>query len=227
MSVSAQRRYAIYFAPPAGHPLWAAGCAWLGRDPEAGVGGASHPCRIAPRRYGFHATLKPPFALRPGAGEGEFLAALADFAAGRRRFAMPALRVATLGDFAALRPAGALDVDDPLRRLADDCVSALDAWRRPPTPAEAARHAGAGLAPAQLAYVARWGYPHVFEHWRFHMTLTDGLADAAALEAELAAARAHFAAALAAPLACDGLALFVEDAPGADFRLARRFGFAG
>ena len=226
MSEPAQRRYAIYFAPAAGHPLWAAGCAWLGRDPEAGIDGSIRPHRIAPRRYGFHATLKPPFALRAGAGEAEFLAALADFAAGRRPFAMPALSVATLGDFAALRPAGALDVDDPLRRLADDCVSALDAWRRPATSQEVARRSGAALTPVQRAYVARWGYPHVFEHWRFHMTLTDGLADAATLAAELAAARAHFAESLAAPLACDGLALFVEDAPGADFRLARRFGFA-
>jgi putative phosphonate metabolism protein len=223
---AAARRYAIYFAPPAGHPLWAAGCAWLGRDPEAGTGEAPRPHRVAPRRYGLHATLKAPFALRAGAGEDELLDAVAAFAASRRPFAMPALRVATLGDFAALRPAGALDADDPLRRLADDCVAAFDAWRRPPTAQELARRSAAGLAPAQQACLARWGYPHVFEHWRFHMTLTDGLADAAVLEAELAAARAHFAAALAVPLACEGLALFVEDAPGADFRLARRFGFA-
>ena len=44
--------------------------------------------------------------------------------------------------------------------------------------------------------------------------------------AVLADATRHFAAALAEPLRCDGVALFVEDAPGADFRVARRFEFA-
>ena len=73
----------------------------------------------------------------------------------------------------------------------------------------------------------RWGYPHVFDAWRFHMSLTDSLPDDAALrETLLADARAHFSAALAVPLACDGVALFVEDEPGADLRLARRFPFA-
>ena len=78
--------------------------------------------------------------------------------------------------------------------------------------------------------MARWGYPHVFEQWRFHMTLSDPLPRDArgGLQRDelLGTARREFAAALAQPLRCDGVALFAEDAPGADFRLMRRFDFA-
>ena len=221
-------RYALYFAPAATHPLWAAGCRWLGRDPESGAadGGGSH--RADPRRYGFHATLKPPFALREGAGRSPLFAALSHFVDERAPFAMPPLAVATLGDFVALRP---IDRDAtaprlPLRELADDCVRLFDEFRRPPSPEETARRMAPGLEDQQRANVVRWGYPHVFGHWRFHMTLTDGVADDGLRGELLAEATRHFAAALAEPLRCDGVALFVEDAPGADLRLLCRFDFA-
>ena len=225
-------RYALYFAPAAHHPLWTAGCRWLGRDPESGAVGEGGPQRVDPRRYGFHATLKPPFALREGATRAHLLAALAHFVDERAPFAMPALQVDTLGDFIALRPvdAAATAPDQPLRRLADDCVRLFDDLRQPASAAETARRLAAGLDEAQRGNLARWGYAHVFAQWRFHMTLTDALPRDAQGERrrdELReAARADFAAALAAPLRCDGVALFVEDAPGADLRLARRFDFA-
>ena len=225
-------RYALYFAPAARHPLWRAGCRWLGRDPESGARGVGGPHRGDPRRYGFHATLKPPFALREGMSRSQLLAALSRFADERAPFAMPALAVATLGGFVALRPvdADATAPGRPLRQLADDCVRLFDEFRQPASPEETARRLGADLDPQQRANVARWGYPHVFEHWRFHMTLGDALPRDAegdrARDELLHAARRDFAAALAAPLRCDGVALFVEDAPGADFRLLRRFDFA-
>ena len=221
-------RYALYFAPAAAHPLWAAGCAWLGRDPESGAVCEGGPHRAEPRRYGLHATLKPPFALRDGVPRSQLLAALARFVDERTPFEMPPLAVAALGDFLALRP---VDPDAsapgrPLRDLADDCVRLFDELRGPPSPDETARRGAAGLDARQRANLDRWGYPHVFEHWRFHMTLTDGLRDDAVRAALRADALRRFAPALAAPLRCDGVALFVEDAPGADFRLLRRFEFA-
>jgi len=220
-------RYALYFAPPAGHPLWTAGCDWLGRDPESGAAGAGGEHRGAPRRYGFHATLKPPFALRSDASPAQLLAAVDRFAGQRLRFRMPALAVGILGDFVALRP---VDHDanapgHPLRQLADDCVRLFDEFRRPPSEPERALRLKPGLDDAQRANVARWGYPHVFESWRFHMTLSDSLAPSL-LPALAADAARHFADALGAPLHCDAIALFVEATPGADFRLLRRFGFA-
>ncbi len=218
-------RFALYLVPAADHPLWLAGCEWLGRDPERGTSMADAPHRIEPRRYGFHATLKPPFALRDGATRSQLLAALSHFADERAPFDLPALAVARLGDFIALRPVDgdATAEGRPLRTLADDCVRLFDDFRRPPTADETARRLGAGLDAQQRANLARWGYPHVFAHWRFHMTLSDSLP---AVDGLLAAAREHFATALAEPLRCDGVALFVEDAPGADLRLERRFEFA-
>ena len=221
-------RYALYFAPAATHPLWAAGCDWLGRDPASGAPGAGGPHRADPRRYGFHATLKPPFALRDGMTRPQLLAALSHFVDERAPFAMPRLAVAALGDFLALRPVDrdATAAGQPLRALADDCVRLFDDFRRPPSPAEIARRLSAGLDERQRGNVDRWGYPHVFEHWRFHMTLTDSLGDDALRTRLLADATRHFADALAAPLRCEGVALFVEDAPGVDFHLLRRFEFA-
>jgi putative phosphonate metabolism protein len=221
-------RYALYFAPSASHPLWTAGCRWLGRDPESGAAGEGGPHRAQPRRYGFHATLKPPFALRDGGPRSQLLATLSHFADERAPFMMPALAVATLGDFVALRPADrdATAPGRPLRALADDCVRLFDEFRRPPSAEETARHLVPALDDPQRANVARWGYPHVFGHWRFHMTLTDGVADERLRGELLDGAARHFAEALSEPLRCDGVALFVEDAPGADFRLLRRFEFA-
>ena len=226
------RRYALYFAPPAAHPLWQVGCDWLARDPESGTAGTGASHRAEPRRYGFHATLKPPFALRDGLAESQLLAALAAWVRGRGVFEMPALAVATLGDFVALRSVArdATAPGLPLRALADDCVRAFDVFRRPLSSAEAARRLTPELDADQRGNVDRWGYAHVFDHWRFHMTLSDSLlrsAEGDRVRAELLAdATRHFACALAQPLRCDGVALFVEDAPGVDFRLARRFEFA-
>jgi len=216
------KRYGIYWAPPADHPLWRAGCEWLGRDAESGAAHAAGPHRAGPRRYGFHATLKPPFALREGCAEGELDDALAALAATLEPFALRPLRVDVLTDFVALRPCETVDGSHPLRALADACVRTLDPLRRAPSAAERARRAALTLDAHERANLDRWGYPWVLDTWRFHMTLTDGLPAGAPRDALLAEAAAFFAPALAAPLRCDALALFVEDEPGADFRLARR-----
>jgi hypothetical protein len=166
--------------------------------------------------------------LRDGATRSQLLAALARFVDRRAAFAMPRLGVAPLGDFLALRPIerDATAPGQALRELADDCVRQFDEFRRPPSPAETARRLAAGLDEAQRANLARWGYPHVFDQWRFHMTLTDSLSDDRLRAALLADAARHFADALAEPLRCEGVALFVEEAPGADFRLLQRLEFA-
>ncbi len=218
-------RYGIYWAPPADHPLWQAGCAWLGGDPETGATHAARAHRAAPRRYGFHATLKPPFALRDGLGEADLAEALAALAATLAAFALRPLRVDLLGDFIALRPCEPVEADHPLRRLADACVRELDPLRRPAGAAERARRAALALDAGERRNLERWGYPWVLDTWRFHMTLSDSLPAGAPRDALLAEAADFFAPALAAPLRCDALALFVEPAPGADFRLVRRIGF--
>lgn len=218
-------RYAIYWAPERAHPLWRAGCEWLGRDPEdSGFTHPPHDSTDEPRRYGFHATLKAPIRLREGATREEFETTLAALAAGMPRFQIPPLEVNTLGGFVALQPAFVVDAHHPLRRLADACVRELDGFRAPMDASELERRA-AGLSEAQRELLARWGYPHVFDHWHFHMTLSDSLPPEAQGKREriVQEARRHFVAALAAPLACESVSLFVEPAPGESFVLARRF----
>jgi len=227
-------RYAIYFAPSRAHPLWEAGCRLLGRDPETGedlvqpVLPGLPPDRFRaitaePRRYGWHATLKPPFALVEGADERSLQAAVARFAASRAAFAMPPLVVAPLSGFLALIPAArSADLDS----LAADCVRAFDGFRRPPSAEELARRRAGTLDPEEERNLARWGYPYVMDRFRFHMTLTARLEPEERGKAADALAR-HLADALATPLAADALSLFREPEPGAPFALLRRFPFAG
>lgn len=220
-------RFALYYAPPADHPLWQAGCEWLGRDPNAGAPLGRAPAFAQdPWRYGFHATLKPPMRLAPPHREADLLQAAQALAQRHRPFTMPALHVAMLAGFVALRPVQALDPAHPLQRLADDCVQQLDPLRAPPAAAEIARREGQPMSDEQRALLQRWGYAHVLSQWRFHMTLTDTLADEAQRRELVQRARLFFAPALDAELPCDALCVFVEPAPGEPFVLAHRLPLA-
>lgn len=227
-------RYALYFAPAAAHPLWLAGNEWLGRDPERdcllalpGAPGFT-PEQIAaitapPRRYGLHATLKAPFRLDAGRSEEELLARLTEFRAAHMALALPPLQVAAVDDFIALRTAYR---NPELHDLADACVRHFDDFRAPPDAAELARRRPEMLDAEARVRLARWGYPHVFEGFEFHVSLTGAIA-ADVRDALLPWLANYFAPTLAAPLACDALALYVEPEPGASFRLVQRFPLTG
>ena len=181
-------RHAVYFAPSPQHPLWALGCRWLGRDADVSlsVGAPSDPLVSTPWRYGFHATLKAPMALADDERESNWLAAVRALAARHEPFEMPTLRVALLSDFIALRPVEPLAASHPLRRLADDCVIALDPWRAPPAACERERPSRVPLDARQRENLDRLGYAFVLEDWRFHMTLSNSLGFAlSALSIEL------------------------------------------
>ena len=213
-------RYAIYFVPTSDDPLWDFANRWLGRDPETG---AVFDCDLAvvadPRRYGFHATLKPPFALAPDKNEADLVAAMAEFARGTAPFDVPNMRVAKLGRFLAIVPGTHAPA---LHALADACVRDFDTFRAPADEAELAKRRKGGLSAREDEHLARWGYPYVFDTFRFHMTLSGRLDDATAtrLEAELSAVADDM---LKRPLAVREIALFAEPEAGADFALTRRF----
>jgi hypothetical protein len=213
-------RAAVYYAPESGDALWARGSAWLGQDCESGflvprpdVPGIAA-ATSGPRRYGFHATLKPPLRLRHGFAA--FLADLENLALQLRPFAMPRLRVADDFGFLAILPAENSPALDAAAAL---CVTALDAHRLPEDAAAQAKRA-AGRTPAQLGYLQRYGYPYVLDEWRFHMTLSNNGAG----ERFLDPAQKFFADALASPRMFESLAVYVEAEKGADFRLVRRVG---
>jgi len=222
-------RYAVYWAPAPGSALHDFGASWLGRDAASGAEPpppASAPAdwRAAtedPRLYGFHGTLKAPFRLV--GEEAALLAALEMFAAGRAPFEIPPLRLARLGRFLALIPSAP---SPALMDLAADCVRDFDCFRAPAPPEELARRRAAGLGERQEANLVRWGYPHVMEDFRFHLTLSGKLDPATAerFEAVLAPLTAPFCA---APLRIDAVTLFEQPAPGAPMRATRRFAFGG
>jgi len=214
-------RAALYYAPEADDPLWSLGSAWLGRDPETGAALTQPLPRLAavtaaPRRYGFHATLKAPISLRYGFEA--FAADAASFAAQCPGFSLPPLAVTSLSGFLALCFSAPCQ---DMQNLAAGCVSELDAHRVPEDEAIQAKRA-AGRTERQRQYIARWGYPLVLEEFQFHMTLTGELADNSLAKA----ASAFFAPALALPRRVSSLGLFVEDTPGAPFRLVRRLKLA-
>jgi putative phosphonate metabolism protein len=215
-------RVALYYAPEADDPLWTRGCAWLGRDPETGselpqpdIDGIAAQV-TEPRRYGFHATLKPPMQLT--APFDQFLREVKRFCREQKPFAMPRLDVTLLGRFIALCPSSA---SAELQAFADACVVSLDAYRRPEDAAAQAKRA-AGRTDPQRRNIAKWGYPFVMEDWRFHMTLSNPTADGQLMEA----AQRHFSEALALPRGVASVAVFVEPAKGEPFQLLERIPLA-
>ena len=220
-------RYAAYYAPAADDPLWRAGCAWLGRDPEGdAVGPPPSIADIAaltadPRGYGFHATLKPPMRLRDGYGREDVLQAMAEIAATVPAFALPPLAVHDLGGFLCLRENRE---SAALQAMCDAVVAGLDHLRAAPAAAELARRRAAGLSAVREATLRRWGYPDVFAAWSFHMTLSRRV-DAERMSGLRHVAEPWFAAALALDRAVRELCLF-EQVDAEPFRLTARITLA-
>jgi len=221
-------RYAIYAVPPVDHLLWRMAATWLGRDPESGAESVPDLPLWLPRErwaemtrdarlYGFHGTLKPPMVLAGGRTAEGLGAALAQFASEIANLPPVPLQVSAIGGFLALLPR---EPAPALKRLADLAVERFDRFRAPATPAELARRRQVPLSTRQEEYLARWGYPYVFDEYRFHMTLTSRLSDAerhrvAAYLTDL------LAPALAEPVPL-AMALFTQDQAGAPFQLTRR-----
>ncbi|UTH74834.1 DUF1045 domain-containing protein [Chromobacterium sp. IIBBL 290-4] len=221
-------RYALYYAPRPDGDFWRAGCEWLGADACTGERLTQPAVEGAPAlavltreaaRYGWHATLKAPFVLSADVDQDALIGRTAALAQTFQPFSLP-LQVAWLGDFLALRP----QAESPaLDELAAACVVAL----APLADRSATLKARAGLNDRQQALYRRWGYPYVFEQFRFHQTLSDKLdresETAAALER---AARRHFAG-LLDKVEIAGLALFIERGQGEPFRYLAYCGFDG
>jgi len=177
-------RYAIYFVPPANSDLYRFGAAILGFDCYTGDDlGCPHDIGLPardwaelthePRKYGFHATLKAPFRLAPAFTAEDLTEELRRFAAIPRALATIEPAIQPIGRFVAIVPG---ERSEEVDRLAADCVMAFDRFRRPITPQEKDRRLAAGLTPGQIRNLDRWGYPYVFDDFRFHMTLTGPIA---------------------------------------------------
>lgn len=230
-----QPRYALYYAPRPEEGLTTSAFRWLGWSPEGGrsrlltaVNGLTAE-RLAeitaePRRYGFHGTLKPPMALAEGRSETDLLEAVGAFAARLKPITIPAMALKNLSGFFALVPQARVD---DLHDLADRCVVEFDEFRRPAGDAELARRRAANLTPRQDALLTRWGYPYVLEEWRFHLTLTGRLGDAAEREAVHATLCQRFAGYIDQPLQVRDLCVFRQSSPDRAFTVLARFRLGG
>lgn len=223
-------RAAIFYSPPPEHPLARAAALWLGRDAFSGetfrqMAGEGvtrqevEELTAAPRRYGFHATFKPPFHLSADRRLAELEESLRGFCAQCRPVDLGYLRIERIGGFFALTPDSACAAVD---ECAAEIVRSFDSFRAPPSAEEIARRAPHRLSARQRDNLERWGYPYVFEDFRFHMTLTGPVP-----EARCAAMRQllekRFTALIDEPFVIDALSLFVEPAPPGDFIVSQRF----
>ena len=226
-------RYALYFAPPRASPLGRFGRAWLDTDradahpPSVGCADTLTPARLieitrSPRHYGFHATLKPPFALADGCRIAELERAAAEFAEARPRIVAPPLTLTPLAGFVALMPR---ERSTAMERLAADCVATFDRFRRPAEPAELARRRAVGLTPRQEGYLCKWGYPYVIADFRFHMTLTSRLEEPERTRV-LELLHPLVAPFCLEPLIVDAIALFEQTDLSQRFRLRRHYALA-
>jgi putative phosphonate metabolism protein len=223
-------RSAIYYAPASGSALEAFGCGWLGRAldgaplAQPAVAGLDR-ARLweitrSPRYYGFHGTLKAPFALADGRSAESLGEAIEAFVRRRAPFDVR-LKIGSLDGFIAFVPAAASPVLDA---LAADCVVAFDGFRAPLDGAEIARRRAAGLTRRQEQYLLRYGYPYVLDDFGFHMTLTERLQPPE--RDEVLAILAERAAPICTkPLRVDAIAIFEQPSREAPFSLRQRFPF--
>lgn len=225
-AMSEYPRYAIYFAPDADRALTRFGAETLGYDAYSGHD-IDHPKAVVvdfpdwaeitadPRKYGFHGTLKAPFSLANGKSETDLLAALVAFAEEPREIPIIVPVVRTISGFTAIVPA---DVDDDLELLAEACVRDFDSFRASMSAEDRARRKPEALTPRQVEHLDDWGYPYVFEDFRFHMTLTSRLTEERGA-AVLRLLQHRFAELAIDELRIDSVALFKQDSKDTRFRI--------
>lgn len=216
-------RYAIYYTFEG--ILDALGAAWLGWDITSGTR-VTHPKLGAldlaattkrPRKYGFHATIKAPFYLAPSAKETDLRTAFKTLCATTPAAKVDGLEVQQLGRLFALTPKGD---DTQLKSLAAKTVETLDPLRAPLTAHDLKRRQKPHLSDTQIENLRTWGYPHVMDDFRFHVTLTGPLSPEE-LPLMQSATQAYFAPHLPKPYTIDHLTLAGARADGMFRQISR------
>jgi hypothetical protein len=127
--------------------------------------------------------------------------------------------VDSISGFIAVIPA---EPSAELEVLAAEATKAFDTFRAPLSPEDRARRNPDKLTPRQRDYLDHWGYPYVFEEFRFHMTLT-GRLPAERREQVVAMLRERFVATGIGRLAIDAIALCRQETANSRFRVIGRW----
>ncbi len=221
-------RYAIYYTPPPFSALARFGAGVIGYDCFDAVevslarldgidANVQKMMTLAPRWYGFHATIVAPFHLKSQT-EDDFIAAASAYATSIAPVRIGGLKVAALDDFVALVPA---ERNEGVSRFAADCLEAFDQFRAPLSAADRARRLKSSRSDRQIELLDRWGYPYALDEFRFHMTLTGALPDNMGNPFREALELA-FAERSNDSFELDAISVMRQDDAGARFRVLRR-----
>ena len=210
-------RYAIYYIPDL--PLFQIGSDWLGWNSQSGqetlLSADDRRITDRPRKYGFHATVKPPFLLASHSTQGELQDAFHAFCATSSPATGGTLKIARIGRFLAMTQ----DVQsNEVTELAASTVSHFDKFRAPLSDKDIEKRRQRRLTPQQDELLLRWGYPYVMQEFKFHMTLTGWLA-ANEIEAIEQRANTRFQEFIGQPLSIASLALLGEDRDSGHFHV--------
>ncbi|WP_406720770.1 DUF1045 domain-containing protein [Thioclava litoralis] len=216
-------RYAIYAVPEG--ELFARGTAWLGWDLSRGAAAVQPALGFdwasvteKPARYGLHATLRAPFALNANALPTDLENLCEELSLTLRPLPLGELRLARLGRFLALIPEHNTQIED----FASYIVRQSNPLRRPLSDDEITKRLPRAFPDEGRQNLVDWGYPHVMQRFRFHITLTDTLSKAQMPIVEQAATH-WFSSVLHDPVILRSLCLVGEDAMSKRFHLLQRF----
>jgi hypothetical protein len=166
--------------------------------------------------------LKAPFTLAEGTSEEELLSAVEEFATQSFAFSVE-ISPQILGNFVAFR---LVEKSLDMQALHEDCVCEFDNFRALPTYAELERRRKAKLNDQQDRQLLEWGYPYIFDDFRFHMTLSGRIEDAAIRQTFLDAAMAFFADDIGTHR-FGSLSVFHQPDRESSFNVRARFPFLG
>ncbi|MEM9360703.1 MAG: DUF1045 domain-containing protein, partial [Pseudomonadota bacterium] len=108
--------------------------------------------------------------------------------------------------------------------LAAACVQKFEPFRALLSPADRDRRLKSPLTDKQIENLDAWGYPYVFDEFRFHMTLTGRLPET--VQQEALATLQDLYAHIDHAVVFDGIAICEQPDRDSQFFVRRRFSFA-
>ena len=177
------KRYAIYYVPSENSELDLFGKCWLGWDPYKGVETTKSDLSklpsfkkfsslvLTPKQYGFHGTIKAPFKLKNEYTYNDLENKVREISKQIHSFYFDQLIIKKLGNFIGLIPTNNLKIN----AVSNKFVEELDYLRDELSESEIKKRKPHKLTSNQKQMLFKWGYPYVFDEFKFHLTLTSKL----------------------------------------------------